>query len=231
MASETLQLPVTAAEKLDEARNAISETLAAAAAPCFTCSFQAEDMVILSLIREKKADIPVLFLETGYHFAETYAYRDTMTAKYDLNLINVIPKRTVAEQEGEFGILYNSAPDRCCKLRKVEPLFNALEQYDAWFTGLRRVQSPTRANLAVHDLFPLPSGKKIPKVSPLASWTDKDVWSFAKQHEIPLLPLYDKGYTSIGCEPCTLLPIDPENLRSGRWAGRKVECGIHIAEE
>jgi phosphoadenosine phosphosulfate reductase len=230
MAFETAQLAVAASEKLDEARTAIAETLAAVSAPCFTCSFQAEDMVILSLIREKKPDIPVLFLETGYHFAETYAYRDAMTAKYGLNLINVIPKKTVAEQEGEFGILYRSAPDRCCKLRKVEPLFNALEQYDAWFTGLRRVQSPTRANLVVHDLFPLPSGKKIPKVSPLASWTDKDVWSFAKEHDIPLLPLYDKGYTSIGCEPCTLLPIDPENLRSGRWAGRKVECGIHIAE-
>lgn len=218
-------------EKLAEACAAIDETLAASTKPCLTCSFQAEDMVVLSLLLEKAPDIPVLFLETGYHFAETYQYRDEMTARYGLNLVNVIPRQTVAEQESEFGILYRSAPDRCCKLRKVEPLFNSLEEYDAWFTGLRRVQSPTRANLAVSDLFPLPSGKKIPKISPLAAWTDKDVWTFAKERNIPLLPLYEKGYTSIGCEPCTLLPIDPENLRSGRWAGRKVECGIHIAEE
>lgn len=231
MAFETENATIAETEKLAEARIAIEEALASSSAPCLTCSFQAEDMVVLALLREKVPDIPVLFLETGYHFAETYRYRDEMTARYGLNLINVIPKQTVAEQESEFGILYRTAPDRCCKLRKVEPLFSSLEAYDAWFTGLRRVQSPTRANLAVRDVFPLPSGKKIPKVSPLASWTDKDVWTFAKQREIPLLPLYEKGYTSIGCEPCTLLPIDPQNLRSGRWAGRKVECGIHIAEE
>jgi phosphoadenosine phosphosulfate reductase len=231
MAFETGQATIAETEKLTEALAAIEEALASSSAPCLTCSFQAEDMAVLALIREKAPGIPVLFLETGYHFAETYQYRDEMTARYGLNLINVIPKQTVAEQESEFGILNRTAPDRCCKLRKVEPLFSSLEAYDTWFTGLRRVQSPTRANLAVRDLFPLPTGKKIPKVSPLASWTDKDVWTFAKEREIPLLPLYDKGYTSIGCEPCTLLPIDPENLRSGRWAGRKVECGIHIAEE
>lgn len=230
MAFETGNVTVAETEKLAEARTAIEESLASSSEPCLTCSFQAEDMVVLALVREKAPDIPVLFLETGYHFAETYQYRDEMTARYGLNLVNVIPKRTVAEQESEFGILYQSAPDRCCKLRKVEPLFGSLEAYDTWFTGLRRVQSPTRANLAIRDIFPLPSGKKIPKVSPLASWTDKDVWTYAKEREIPLLSLYEKGYTSIGCEPCTLLPIDPENLRSGRWAGRKVECGIHIAE-
>jgi phosphoadenosine phosphosulfate reductase len=112
----------------------------------------------------------------------------------------------------------------------VGPLFRALENYDTWFTGLRRVQSPTRANLQIEDIFPLPSGKSISKISPLASWTDKDVWAFARERNIPLVSLYEKGYTSIGCEPCTLLPVDPENLRSGRWAGRKVECGIHVIE-
>ncbi len=216
---------------LAEAREAVTETLAAFSAPCFTCSFQAEDMVALHMVREQAPHIPVLFLETGYHFAETYQYRDDMTARYGLNLVNVIPKRTVAEQESEFALLHRTAPDQCCKLRKVQPLFDVLENYDAWFTGLRRVQSPTRANLAVQDVFPLPSGKRIPKVSPLASWSDRDVWSFAKQHNIPLLPLYEQGFTSIGCQPCTLLPIDPENLRSGRWSGRKIECGIHIAED
>jgi phosphoadenosine phosphosulfate reductase len=213
-----------------EARGAIASHLDRDAPACFTCSFQAEDMVVLHLLRERRPDIPVLFLETGYHFADVYRYRDAMTARYHLNLVNVMPRQTVSQQESEFGILYQSQPDRCCKLRKVEPLFAALENYDVWFTGLRRVQSPTRANLQIEDRFPLPSGKQLLKISPLAHWSDKDVWAFAREHEIPLLPLYEAGYTSIGCEPCTALPADPVNARSGRWAGRKLECGIHIAE-
>jgi phosphoadenosine phosphosulfate reductase len=216
--------------KLNEAREAVGVALAKPGLACVTCSFQAEDMAVLHLAREYQPDVPVLFLETGYHFKEVYEYRDEMTAKYGLNLVNVMPLETVAQQEEKFGKLYQTAPDQCCKLRKVGPLFAALENYDTWFTGLRRVQSPTRANLQVHDEFPLPSGKRLNKISPLAAWTDKDVWRFCREQGIPLLSLYDQGYTSIGCQPCTLLPIDPENARSGRWAGRKLECGIHIAE-
>jgi phosphoadenosine phosphosulfate reductase len=216
--------------KSSEARRAVASAFEQSAASCITCSFQAEDMVVLHLARELRPRIPVLFLETGYHFAEVYKYRDEMTARYHLNLVNVIPKQTVAEQESQFGVLYRSQPDQCCKMRKVQPLFAALENYDVWLTGLRRVQSPTRANLAVNDRFPLPSGKSLLKISPLADWSDKEVWQFAREHAIPLLSLYDEGYTSIGCEPCTALPSDPGNARSGRWAGRKLECGIHIAE-
>ena len=213
------------------ASNVIAQALESNGTACLTCSFQAEDMVVLHLVRERLPNVPVLFLETGYHFKDVYHYRDEMTARYGLNLVNVMPERTVAEQESEFGILYRTQPDQCCKLRKVGPLFAALANYDTWFTGLRRVQSPTRANLQAIDTFPLPSGKKLLKVSPLADWTDKDVWTFAREHDIPLLPLYDAGYTSIGCEPCTALPDDPGNARSGRWAGRKLECGIHIAAD
>jgi phosphoadenosine phosphosulfate reductase len=216
--------------KIDTARETVREALKAKGDTCLTCSFQAEDMVALYLLREHLPDVPVLFLETGYHFKEVYAYRDEMTSRYELNLVNVMPQRTVAEQESQFGLLYQSQPDQCCKLRKVGPLFAALENYQVWFTGLRRVQSPTRANLQAIDSFPLPSGKRLVKVSPLADWTDKDVWDFAREHDIPLLALYDAGYTSIGCEPCTALPLDQANARSGRWAGRKLECGIHIAE-
>jgi phosphoadenosine phosphosulfate reductase len=219
------------ATKLSEARENIAKAIAGQSSVCLTCSFQAEDMVALHLVRERLPEVPVLFLETGYHFSEVYAYRDQMTAKYGLNLVNVIPEKTVAEQESQFGVLYRTQPDQCCKLRKVGPLFSALANYNVWFTGLRRVQSPTRANLQAIDTFPLPSGKKLLKVSPLADWTDQDVWSFAKEQQIPLLPLYDSGYTSIGCEPCTALPSDRANARSGRWAGRKLECGIHIAEK
>jgi phosphoadenosine phosphosulfate reductase len=219
-----------ATSKADVAREVISRALEASSNVCLTCSFQADDMVSLHLLRERLPNVPVLFLETGYHFADVYSYRDEMTAKYNLNLVNVMPERTVAEQESEFPVLYRTAPDQCCKLRKVGPLFQALEQYSVWFTGLRRVQSPTRANLQPVDNFPLPSGKQIVKVSPLFDWTDKEVWNFARSHEIPLVSLYDRGYTSIGCEPCTALPDDPSNPRSGRWAGQKLECGIHIAE-
>ncbi|MFL6449542.1 MAG: phosphoadenylyl-sulfate reductase [Bryobacteraceae bacterium] len=216
--------------KPGQARTAILEALEHSSSACVTCSFQAEDMVVLRLVQEVVPDVPVLFLDTGYHFPELYAYRDEMTAKYNLNLVNVTPARTVAEQEAEFGLLNQIQPDRCCKLRKVEPLFAALEDYKVWFTGLRRIQSPTRANLQILDHFPLPTGKQLLKVSPLADWNDKEVWSFARQNAIPLVSLYDLGYTSIGCQPCTALPADPGNARSGRWAGRKLECGIHIAE-
>ncbi len=215
---------------MSDAREFVSRTLAGAGAPCLTCSFQAEDMVVLHLLIEQRPDIPVLFLETGYHFAEVYQYRDKMAARYGLNLVNVTASETLAQHEAQHGLLHRVDPTACCKVRKVGPLFRALEGYDTWYTGLRRVQSPTRANMLAEDVFPLPTGKQLRKLSPLADWTDKDVWTYARVHDIPLLPLYDAGYTSVGCEPCTALPTDENNLRSGRWAGRKLECGIHIAE-
>jgi phosphoadenosine phosphosulfate reductase len=124
--------------------------------------------------------------------------------------------------------LWRSNTDACCDRHKVGPLFKALESYDLWLTGLRRGQSPSRADLQEVEQFTLPSGRSITKVSPLAGWTANDVEEYAKQHEIPLTPLYDAGYTSIGCEPCTRRPTDPTNPRSGRWEGRKLECGIHV---
>jgi phosphoadenosine phosphosulfate reductase len=218
--------------KVDEATRLIGEVFGENHGPaCVTCSFQAECMAIVDLVISQQPDIPVLFLETGYHFPETYAYRDQMTAKLRLNLVNLASKMPVAEQEKQFGILYQIAPDRCCGMRKVEPLFGGLEQYSVWFTALRREQSPTRANLQPIDNFKLPTGKQLLKVSPLAAWTNADVWGYLKRRGIPVLPLYEKGYTSIGCAPCTSLPLDPENLRSGRWGGQKLECGIHIQSE
>lgn len=212
------------------AESLIARVLAERNGPaCVTCSFQTECMALVHLVTRQRPDIPVLFLDTGYHFPETYEYRDRMSSMFNLNLINLRPRITVAEQEGQFGILYQSAPDRCCGIRKVEPLFAGLDPYDIWFTGLRRDQSPTRANLREADDFRLPSGRTLYKVSPLADWTARDTWSYLKQHSIPVLPLYEHGYTSIGCEPCTSLPVDPDNPRSGRWAGRKLECGIHIS--
>jgi phosphoadenosine phosphosulfate reductase len=193
-----------------------------------TNSFQAEDMVLLHMVRRTMPDVPVLFLETGYHFAEVLAYRDRMAEAWALNLTSLEPELTVAEQESQFGILNRTDPTRCCGLRKVQPLFGALERYGLWFTGLRREQAKSRAALKEVDDFPLPSGHVVRKVSPLTEWSAKDVWSYAAENGIPLLSLYDKGYTSIGCEPCTSLPLDPNDPRSGRWAGQKQECGIHL---
>jgi phosphoadenosine phosphosulfate reductase len=200
---------------------------------CLTCSFQAEDMIVLDFLRKRIPEIPVLFLDTGYHFPETYAYRDRLTKEWQLNLVNVLPQWTVPEQESEFGILYQTDPTRCCQLRKVEPLFRALEPFDIWFTGLRREQSPTRKNLKKAEQHRLPSGKTLWKVSLLADWTWDQVWNYVRANRIPYLPQYDRGYLSIGCEPCTAIPDDPNNPRSGRWGGRKLECGIHTfsAEE
>jgi len=194
---------------------------------CLTSSFQAEDMVVAHVLRKQVPGVRVLFLDTGYHFAQTYEYRDRMTQQWSLNLVNVVPEQTVAEQESAFGILYRSEPTRCCQLRKVEPLMRVLEPFDIWFTGLRREQSPTRKNLKKLELHRLPTGKTLWKVSLLADWNWEQVWQYVNANEIPSLPQYDEGYRSIGCQPCTALPSDPNNPRSGRWGGTKLECGIH----
>jgi phosphoadenosine phosphosulfate reductase len=195
---------------------------------CVTNSFQAEDMVVLHMIHKTLPNVPVIFLDTGYHFAEVYHYRDRMAHAWSMNLINLLPELTVPEQEAQFGILNQTDPTRCCSLRKVRPLFAALNQYNLWFTGLRREQAKSRAALQPVEDFALPTARTIRKISPLTDWTTKDVWDYARQHDIPLLPLYDKGYSSIGCEPCTSLPRDPKDPRSGRWGGQKQECGIHL---
>jgi phosphoadenosine phosphosulfate reductase len=199
----------------------IAQSLKQPGQTCLTCSFQAEDVVLLHLLREVEPSIPVLFLDTVHHFAQTYEYRDELARSWNLNLINL---RASAPSPG----LWQQSTDDCCARHKVGPLFSALEAYDVWFTGLRRQQSASRANLAEVEPFRLPSGKTLTKVSALAAWTTRDVWTYAQAHEIPLLPLYELGYTSIGCEPCTSVPLDPENPRSGRWQGQKLECGIHI---
>ncbi len=195
---------------------------------CLTCSFQAEDVLLLHLVRELQPDIPVLFLDTGYHFAATYEYRDKIAADWNLNLHNLVPTNTTAQQEAEHGMLHQHAPDRCCALRKVEPLFEAVAGYKIWLTGLRREQARSRAALEEAADFTLPGGVTVRKLNPFADWSTRDVWQLCERFQIPLLPLYDLGYSSIGCEPCTSIPTDPNDPRSGRWAGKKVECGIHI---
>ena len=190
-------------------------------AACVTSSFQAECVVLVHLLRRYRPDIPVLFLDTVHHFDETVRYRDEIAAAWGLNLVIV---RAADPSPG----LWRESTQACCGRHKVEPLFAALSDYSVWFTGLRREQSPSRAGLEEVEPFAIGEGAALRKVSPLARWTTADVRGYADAHGIPLLPLYDRGYTSIGCEPCTSLPRDPSDARSGRWGGQKLECGIHI---
>jgi phosphoadenosine phosphosulfate reductase len=198
---------------------------------CLTSSFQTEDMVVLHMLREHLPLVPVIFLETGYHFPELIEYRDRMVREWGLNLVNALPKTTLEEHEREFGLLHIVEPTKCCAIRKVEPLMRSLEPFGWWFTGLRREQSPTRAGLKKIEAHRLPTGKMLKKVSVLADWDWARVEKYARANGIPRLALYDRGYTSIGCEPCTAIPEAGADARSGRWGGKKLECGIHTFSE
>ena len=205
----------------DLTRTLVAAEIDRADAPCITASFQADSVVLLHVLREYRPNIPVLFLDTFHHFAETLRYRDTLASAWNLNLV------TLRAADPEPG-LWREDTHACCRRHKVQPLFDALRSYDTWFTGLRRDQSASRANLEEVGAFTLADGTVLRKISPLARWRKADVWQYAELHAIPLLPLYAEGYTSIGCEPCTSLPLDSSNERSGRWGGLKQECGIHI---
>jgi len=204
-----------------EALALIAQELDRAATPCVTSSFQVECVVLVHMLRQYRHDIPVLFLDTVHHFDETYRYRDEIAAAWGLNLV------TLRAAEPAPG-LWRDSTQACCGRHKVDPLFAALRNYDTWFTGLRRDQSPSRALLEEVESFEPGGGSILRKVSPLARWTTADVRRYASAHAIPLLPLYERGYTSVGCEPCTSVPLDPGNERSGRWGGQKLECGIHL---
>jgi len=208
-----------------------NELLQVAGRACFTCSFQAEDIVVLHLLRQVQPDIPVLFLDTGYHFPSLLQYRDLLVESWRVNLMNISADLSREQQERRFGALHVTDPGQCCRIRKVEPLFGALQDFAIWFTGLRREQSPTRVHLECVEVTELPGGHRLRKVSPLAMWRRNEVWSYLRANGIPHAPLYDEGYESIGCAPCTTPPTDPGNVRSGRWGGAKLECGIHLCGE
>ena len=214
-------------DPLSSAQAIIEAALAGGAPACVTCSFQAEDVVLVDLLRRVRPDLPVLFLDTGYHFADVVEYRDQLAALWNLNLVNLRAEMSVEQQESAFGILNQTDPAACCHRRKVEPLMAGLAPYELRFTGLRREQSPTRASLQPEEAHAFPNGLKLRKLSPLFDWSWVEVESYMTINEIPVLPLYAKGYTSIGCEPCTDKPADGEHARSGRWGGKKLECGLH----
>ena len=203
---------------------------AAAGSVAVATSFQSSGLVILHLMKEIRPRIQVLFLETGFHFPETLAFRDRIAELWDLNLTNIRgPHGSADAQAVQFGPeLYRRDPDRCCFINKVAPLQEALEGYDAWVSGIRRDQSPLRAETPVVEAQLLPSGREVLKVHPLATWSKEDVTSYIREHDIPTHPLLERGFTSIGCWPCTRTITPGESERAGRWdAFEKTECGIH----
>jgi phosphoadenosine phosphosulfate reductase len=191
----------------------------------FAVTASMADGVLSHVAGEAVPGITVLFLDTGYHFAETIGTRDAIAATYPVNVETITHPLRRIEHEAEYGRLHEIDPDLCCAIRKVWPLDRALRPYDAWAGGVRRAESPTRADTPVVAWDPK-RGKV--KVNPLATWTDDQVAAYIAEHDILVNPLREIGYTSIGCEPCTR-PVAPgEDPRSGRWSGlSKTECGIH----
>ncbi|MFF5899153.1 phosphoadenylyl-sulfate reductase [Streptomyces argenteolus] len=191
---------------------------------CVTSSM--EDAVVAHLASRVMPGVDVVFLDTGYHFEETIGTRDAVDAVMDVNVVTVTPRRSVAEQDAEYGPrLHDRDPDLCCALRKVEPLQDALAPYDAWVTGLRREDSPGRATTPVVGWD---RGRQKVKISPVARWTRADVDAYIAEHGVLTNPLLADGYASVGCAPCTRRVREGEDARAGRWAGRgKTECGLH----
>ena len=192
-----------------------------------TSSFGPEGIVLIDLLSRIASNIPVIYLDTGFHFAATAAVKDAVRDHFKLNLIEQRATLSVEQQEALYGKdLFRTQPDLCCQIRKVEPLRAALHSYDGWLVALRRDQSATRANIqkiewnAKHQLV---------KINPLAAWTRKQVWDYIVKNKLPYNLLHDEGYTSIGCEPCTQPTQTGQHERDGRWAGQgKKECGLHL---
>jgi len=192
----------------------------------FACSFGAEDVVIVDMLQKISPKTHIFYLDTDFHFPETYETRDRLQKRYGTEFIQVKPALTPEEQAAQYGDnLWEKDPNLCCRLRKVEPLFGFLAKYDAWITGIRREQAPTRRNAKKVE-YDTKFG--LLKFNPLASWTHEDVWNYIRKHDVPYNPLHDRNYPSIGCACCTR-PVKPgEDPRAGRWAGRdKTECGLH----
>jgi phosphoadenosine phosphosulfate reductase len=192
----------------------------------FAITSSMADGLLAHIASDAVPGVHVIFLDTGYHFAETIGTRDWITGVLPITLVNVTPQLSVAEQDAQYGAkLHDRDPDLCCSLRKVRPLAEALAGYLAWGSGIRRDESPTRAGTRLVDWD---ARREMVKVNPLAAWTQDDVDAYVAEHGVPVNPLFQLGYGSIGCAPCTR-PVAPgEDPRAGRWAGRgKTECGLH----
>ncbi|GAB4279729.1 MAG: hypothetical protein Kow0080_32180 [Candidatus Promineifilaceae bacterium] len=189
-----------------------------------TSSFQTQSVPLLHMISDTVPEMPIFFLDTGFHFAETLAYRDQLNKELNLNVINLKPEMGHDKFQAEYGDLYKRDPDRCCYINKVVPLQKALKGLDAWISGIRRDQTPQRRNIPA--VSRMENG--LYKICPMVTWTGRDVWQYIAKHELPEHPLLSQGFMSIGCAPCTRPVYMGEDERAGRWAGaNKVECGLH----
>ncbi len=193
------------------------------------CSLSVEDLILIDLLSQVTNPVRAFFLDTDFHFPETLETKDRVQKKYSqLDLETVKPLLTVEEQNAQYAVnLFESDPGQCCKIRKVEPLNRTLRSYQAWMTGMRREQATTRTNLQVVEWD---TKREMVKFNPLAGWTNKQVWAYVLEHQLPYNPLHNQGYPSIGCSPitCTAPVAAGGDIRAGRWAGKgKVECGLH----
>jgi len=185
-----------------------------------------QDSVTVDLASRVRPGIDVVFLDTGYHFAETIGMRDAVSSAYPVTFLNITPKQTVAEQDATYGKeLWRTNPDQCCALRKVKPLEDALAPYTAWISGLRRVEAVTRRDAKAVEWD---SKRGMVKINPIVAWDDEELDKYIAHRGVLINPLQYDGYPSIGCAPCTRRVAPGDDPRSGRWAGSgKVECGLH----
>lgn len=215
-------------EYLKEIKNDIRAFLKQGKRLCMTSSFQTHSLPLLHMMTRMYPELPVLFIDTGFHFPETYAFRDKIRKEWDLNLINLqshIPKDQQKDAEGRF--LYTSDPEYCCFINKVKPLQEEVNKYDIWVAGLRKDQTAFRKTLSKKEHQ---QNGQI-KYHPILEWTAKMIYQYKQKYDLPEHPLDKKGYMSIGCMPCTTLPIEKAE-REGRWFGlNKTECGIHLQEK
>ena len=192
-------------------------------------AFQAEGTCVMHMATRIRPDLPILFLETGFHFRETLQFKDDLRDRLRLKVVELRGEHTPESQARELGDrLYERDPNRCCDINKVRPFTTALHEQDMWMTGLRRDSSPSRATTPIVEQYELEPGKTLVKVNPVANWSRRDVWAYLKDNDLPHHPLYDLAYAQIGCAPCTRLQFPGEDERESRWDGsQKVECGIH----
>lgn len=193
----------------------------------FACSFGAEDVVLVDMLQKVSPKTDIFYLDTDFHFKETYETRDRMKEIYPgIPFVEVKPLITPEEQAEQFGEeLWKTDANKCCDIRKVQPLTNILTKYEAWITGIRRDQAPTRANSKKIE-YDVKFG--LVKFNPIASWTSEDVWNYIRENNVVYNPLHDQNYPSIGCEYCTRKVMPGEDPRAGRWSGQeKTECGLH----
>ncbi|MBJ6361075.1 phosphoadenylyl-sulfate reductase [Paenibacillus sp. GCM10012307] len=218
-------------QKVDELENATPEDIIRYAVETFpnitfACSFGAEDVVLVDMLQKISPKTDIFYLDTDFHFKETYETKARLEQHYNLKFVEVKPHITPEEQAAEHGEeLWKSDANRCCEIRKVQPLTQILSNYEAWITGIRRDQAPTRANAKKIE-YDTKFG--LVKFNPIASWTNEDVWNYIREHHVIYNPLHDNNYPSIGCEHCTRQIMPGEDPRAGRWSGNeKTECGLH----